>query len=65
LSQVAFAHALKIALLAKAELEIVHVQGHKIGNAKDVAPTKRRRGWCASTSSSPTTASRRGGAATS
>jgi nucleotide-binding universal stress UspA family protein len=36
LSQVAFAHALKIALLAKAELEIVHVQGHKIGNAKDV-----------------------------
>ena len=36
LSQVAFAHALKIALLAKAELEIVHVQGHKIGKEKDV-----------------------------
>ena len=36
LSQVAFAHALKIALLAKAELEIVHVQGHKIGTEKDV-----------------------------
>ncbi|MGZ8518576.1 MAG: universal stress protein [Candidatus Binatia bacterium] len=36
LSQVAFAHALKIALLAKAELEIVHVHGHKIGKEKDV-----------------------------
>lgn len=36
LSQVAFDHALKIALLAKAELEIVHVQGHQIGNEKDV-----------------------------
>lgn len=36
LSQIAFAHALKIALLSHAELEIVHVQGHKIGNEKDV-----------------------------
>lgn len=36
LSQVAFAHALKIALLSHAELEIVHVQGHKTGNEKDV-----------------------------
>ena len=36
LSQVAFAHALKIALLAKAELEIVHVHGHKIGKEQDV-----------------------------
>jgi len=36
LSQIAFAHALKIALLSHAELEIVHVQGHKTGNEKDV-----------------------------
>jgi nucleotide-binding universal stress UspA family protein len=36
LSQIAFAHALKIALLSHAELEIVHVQGHKLGNEKDV-----------------------------
>ncbi len=35
LSQVAFVHALKIALLANAELEIVHVQEHNIGNAKE------------------------------
>jgi len=36
LSQIAFAHALKIALLSHAELEIVHVEGHKTGNEKDV-----------------------------
>lgn len=36
LSQIAFAHALKIALLSNAELEIVHVQSHKIGSEKDV-----------------------------
>jgi len=36
MSQIAFAHALKIALLSHAELEIVHVQGHKVGNEKDV-----------------------------
>src|SRR5678809_427966 len=36
LSQIAFAHALKIALLSHAELEIVHVQEHKLGNEKDV-----------------------------
>lgn len=36
MSQIAFAHALKIALLANAELEIVHVQGHKTGSEKDV-----------------------------
>jgi len=35
-SRVAFAHALKIALLSKAELEIVHVQSHKLGADKDV-----------------------------
>lgn len=35
-SRVAFAHALKIALQSKAELELVHVQRHKIGSAKDV-----------------------------
>jgi nucleotide-binding universal stress UspA family protein len=35
-SRVAFAHALKIALQAKAELEIVHVQSHDIGSDKDV-----------------------------
>ena len=35
-SRVAFAHALKIALQSKAELEIVHVERHKIGNEKDV-----------------------------
>ena len=36
LSQIAFAHALKIALLSHAELEIVHVEGHKLGDDKDV-----------------------------
>jgi nucleotide-binding universal stress UspA family protein len=36
LSQIAFAHALKIALLSRAELEIVHVQEHKPGNERDV-----------------------------
>src|SRR4030095_12791270 len=35
-SRVAFAHALKIALLFKAELEIMHVQRHRIGSEKDV-----------------------------
>ena len=35
-SLIAFAHALKIALGAKAELEIVHVQRHRIGSDKDV-----------------------------
>jgi len=35
-SRVAFAHALKIALQSKAELEIVHVQPHRIGEEKDV-----------------------------
>ena len=35
-SMIAFAHALKLALLSKAELEIVHVQGHQPGNAHDV-----------------------------
>jgi nucleotide-binding universal stress UspA family protein len=35
-SRVAFAHALKIALQAKAELEIVHVESHEIGSDKDV-----------------------------
>lgn len=35
-SRVAFAHALKIALQSKAELEIVHVERHKIGSEKDV-----------------------------
>lgn len=35
-SLIAFGHALKIALGSKAELEIVHVQRHKIGSAKDV-----------------------------
>ena len=35
-SRVAFAHALKIALLSKAELELVHVERHKIGSEKDV-----------------------------
>ena len=35
-SLIAFAHALKIALLSKAELEIVHVEPHKIGSDKDV-----------------------------
>jgi nucleotide-binding universal stress UspA family protein len=34
-SQLAFAHALKIALQSKAELELVHVQRHKIGSEKD------------------------------
>lgn len=35
-SQVAFAHALKIALQSNAELELVHVQRHKIGSERDV-----------------------------
>ena len=35
-SRVAFAHALKIALQSKAELEIVHVESHEIGAVKDV-----------------------------
>ena len=35
-SRVAFAHALKIGLQSKAELELVHVQRHKIGSEKDV-----------------------------
>jgi len=35
-SLIAFAHALKIALQSKAELEIVHVEPHKIGSDKDV-----------------------------
>lgn len=35
-SLIAFAHALKIALQANAELEIVHVEPHKIGSDKDV-----------------------------
>jgi nucleotide-binding universal stress UspA family protein len=35
-SRVAFAHALKIALQSKAELELVHVQRHEIGSEKDV-----------------------------
>jgi nucleotide-binding universal stress UspA family protein len=35
-SMVAFAHALKIALQARAELEIVHVGRHKLGSDKDI-----------------------------
>ena len=35
-SRVAFAHALKIALQSKAELELVHVQRHKIASEKDI-----------------------------
>lgn len=35
-SRVAFAHALKIALRSKAELEIIHVQDHKTGSSADV-----------------------------
>ena len=35
-SRVAFAHALKIALQSKAELEIVHVDRHRSGNENDV-----------------------------
>jgi nucleotide-binding universal stress UspA family protein len=35
-SLIAFGHALKIALISKAELEIVHVEPHKIGKDKDV-----------------------------
>jgi nucleotide-binding universal stress UspA family protein len=35
-SRLAFAHALKIALQSKAELELVHVQRHKIGSQKDI-----------------------------
>jgi nucleotide-binding universal stress UspA family protein len=35
-SRGAFAHALKIALQSKAELELVHVQRHKTGSEKDV-----------------------------
>ena len=34
-SRVAFAHALKIALQSKAELELVHVQRHEIGSEED------------------------------
>jgi hypothetical protein len=41
LSQVAFAHALKIALLAKAELEIVHVQGHLAGDMPSCCKLRR------------------------
>ena len=33
-SRVAFAHALKIALQSNAELELVHVQRHKIGSER-------------------------------
>ena len=35
-SRGAFAHALKIALQSKAELEIVHVEQHKVGSDRDV-----------------------------
>jgi nucleotide-binding universal stress UspA family protein len=35
-SRAAFAHALKIALQSKAELELVHVQEHQLGSEKDV-----------------------------
>jgi nucleotide-binding universal stress UspA family protein len=35
-SRVAFCHALKIAIESGAELEIVHVQRHRIGHEKDV-----------------------------
>jgi nucleotide-binding universal stress UspA family protein len=35
-SQIAFAHALKISLKSQAELEIVHVEPHKLGKEKDV-----------------------------
>jgi nucleotide-binding universal stress UspA family protein len=35
-SRVAFAHALKIALRSNAELEIVHVERHKVGSDRDV-----------------------------
>jgi nucleotide-binding universal stress UspA family protein len=35
-SRVAFCHALKIALASNAELEIVHVQRHRIGRERDV-----------------------------
>ena len=35
-SRVAFAHALKLTLQSKAELELVHVEPHKFGNEKDV-----------------------------
>ena len=35
-SRVAFAHALKIALQSRAELEIVHVERHKVGSDRDV-----------------------------
>jgi nucleotide-binding universal stress UspA family protein len=35
-SRLAFAHALKIALQSKAELELVHVHPHKLGNERDV-----------------------------
>jgi nucleotide-binding universal stress UspA family protein len=38
-SRVAFAHALKIALLSKAELEIVHVESPKPGAADDIYRT--------------------------
>ena len=35
-SRIAFAHALKLALKSRAELEIVHVEPHKLSNQKDV-----------------------------
>jgi nucleotide-binding universal stress UspA family protein len=35
-SRVAFAHALKIAFQTQAQLEIVHVQRHRIGREKDI-----------------------------
>jgi len=35
-SRIAFTHALKIAFHAKAELEIVHVHRHRVGNVSDV-----------------------------
>jgi nucleotide-binding universal stress UspA family protein len=35
-SQIAFVHALKIALLSQAELEIIHVQEHELGKEEDV-----------------------------
>ena len=35
-SRLAFAHALKLALQSKADLELVHVKRHKIGDEKDV-----------------------------
>ena len=35
-SLIAFAHALKLALKSRAELEIVHVEAHRVGGEKDV-----------------------------